>query len=203
MHRSYPVGRMKDRRQFLREGSSVLGSLVALNAVGVSALFNLSCSRRDAGADFINLSAEVAADLGAVAGQIIPSTDTPGAMEAGVIYFIDAAVSEGMPFAGMLPVLRGGVEELSASLRATDSSATRFVEADSETQIALLTQVEDTPFFGMVSTLTKIGFFADPKYGGNKDKVGWQLIGFDDRHAWQPPFGHYDAELIQEGGDES
>jgi hypothetical protein len=35
--------------------------------------------------------------------------------------------------------------------------------------------------------------FADPAYGGNSDKVGWKLIGFEDRFAWQPPFGEYDV----------
>ena len=25
---------------------------------------------------------------------------------------------------------------------------------------------------------TEEGFFADPIYGGNKDKVGWKMIGF-------------------------
>ncbi len=34
--------------------------------------------------------------------------------------------------------------------------------------------------------------FALPSYGGNRDKAGWHLIGFDDRHFWQPPFGYYD-----------
>ena len=31
-------------------------------------------------------------------------------------------------------------------------------------------------------------------YGGNRDKVGWKLIGFEDRFHWNAPFGHYDAE---------
>jgi gluconate 2-dehydrogenase gamma chain len=25
---------------------------------------------------------------------------------------------------------------------------------------------------------TREGFFADPSYGGNRDKVGWKLVGF-------------------------
>jgi hypothetical protein len=36
--------------------------------------------------------------------------------------------------------------------------------------------------------------FALPKYGGNRDHVGWQLIGFPDQHIFQPPFGYYDRE---------
>ena len=33
-------------------------------------------------------------------------------------------------------------------------------------------------FFGMLLGNTIEGFFADPVYGGNRDKVGWRLVGF-------------------------
>src|SRR5262249_2183198 len=35
----------------------------------------------------------------------------------------------------------------------------------------------DVPYFIGLSD-TKDGFFADPVYGGNKDMVGWKLVGF-------------------------
>jgi len=33
-------------------------------------------------------------------------------------------------------------------------------------------------FFGQLLAITMAGFFADPIYGGNRDKVAWKLIGF-------------------------
>ncbi len=33
-------------------------------------------------------------------------------------------------------------------------------------------------FFGLLLRNTMEGFFADPIYGGNRDKVGWKLLGF-------------------------
>jgi gluconate 2-dehydrogenase gamma chain len=33
-------------------------------------------------------------------------------------------------------------------------------------------------FFGQLLSITMAGFFADPIYGGNRDKVSWKLIGF-------------------------
>ena len=33
-------------------------------------------------------------------------------------------------------------------------------------------------FFDQLLTITMEGFFADPIYGGNKDKVAWKMIGF-------------------------
>jgi gluconate 2-dehydrogenase gamma chain len=33
-------------------------------------------------------------------------------------------------------------------------------------------------FFGLLLRNTMEGFFADPLYGGNRDKIGWRLVGF-------------------------
>jgi gluconate 2-dehydrogenase gamma chain len=41
--------------------------------------------------------------------------------------------------------------------------------------------------------------FSLPRYGGNKNKLGYELIGFDDQHAWAPPFGFYDADYTARG----
>jgi hypothetical protein len=44
----------------------------------------------------------------------------------------------------------------------------------------------------MIRFLTIAGTFANPSWGGNRDKIGWRLLGFEDRFVWQPPFGDYD-----------
>lgn len=36
----------------------------------------------------------------------------------------------------------------------------------------------DQAFFPLVVLHTRQGFYADPIYGGNRDRVGWQVIGF-------------------------
>ena len=41
-----------------------------------------------------------------------------------------------------------------------------------------LKEVPGTAFFNHLLTDTKDGFFADPAYGGNKDMIGWKLVGF-------------------------
>jgi gluconate 2-dehydrogenase gamma chain len=33
-------------------------------------------------------------------------------------------------------------------------------------------------FFAQLLSITMAGFFSDPIYGGNRDKVGWKLLGF-------------------------
>src|SRR5437899_11342495 len=41
-----------------------------------------------------------------------------------------------------------------------------------------LEQVRSQFFFNMLLANTVEGFFADPVYGGNRDKAGWKLVGF-------------------------
>jgi hypothetical protein len=37
------------------------------------------------------------------------------------------------------------------------------------------------------------------EYGGNKDGIGWKLLGMDPHtHAYVYPFGDYDAEYMKE-----
>jgi len=36
----------------------------------------------------------------------------------------------------------------------------------------------DLDFFSLLALHTRQGFYSDPSYGGNKNRVGWKLIGF-------------------------
>ena len=60
-------------------------------------------------------------------------------------------------------------------------------------------EIENTEFFSTLRYLTIAGMFSLPEYGGNRENIGYQLIGFDDRHFWQPPFGFYDADYAEKG----
>jgi gluconate 2-dehydrogenase gamma chain len=139
------------------------------------------------------LTPEEAETLSAVTAQIIPSDDTPGAREAQVVRFLDLSLAG---FAKEeLPLYRSGVVELNAKARRLDPSAASFAGLPDEKQAELLRSLESaaSPFFESVLAATLTGMFADPEYGGNRDKIGWRLIGFEDRFAWGPPFGDYDA----------
>jgi gluconate 2-dehydrogenase gamma chain len=37
---------------------------------------------------------------------------------------------------------------------------------------------EDLPFFSVLTLHTRQGFYGDPVYGGNRERCGWQVIGF-------------------------
>jgi gluconate 2-dehydrogenase gamma chain len=138
------------------------------------------------------LSAEQAAEVDAIASRIIPGDDSPGAREAGVIYFIDRALSTFSSesrddYQQGLPVFEAKTREMFPTLE-------RFSQATPEQQDAVLETLEGQPIFELIRAHTIMGFLADPRRGGNRDELGWKLIGFDGSPAFAPPFGHYDRD---------
>ncbi len=187
------------RRQFLSAGMTLTGAgLIDLNWAEVAAAAEHAdhMAQREgsipAPVGFTTLAAAEAVEVEAIASQIIPSGDLPGAREAGVVYFIDRAL--GTFFASELPTFRKGLESFQRDFAAHSSTTRPFSAVGTARQVAWLHEVEGTAFFNTVRRLTLVGLVALPKYGGNRDKLGWKLLGFEDRHFWQPPFGHYDAD---------
>jgi len=134
-----------------------------------------------------------AADVEAMASQIFPSDTTPGAREAHVIGFIDRAL---VTFArDRRPVYIQGMKDLQAKTKEMFPNAAKFSALTSPQQIQLLTAIEKTPFFLTVREHTLTGMFASPRHGGNFNKAGWKLIGFEDTLNFKAPFGYYDAPL--------
>ena len=138
------------------------------------------------------LDAAMAADLEALTAQIIPSDDGPGAREAGVIYFIDRAL--GTFEADKRDAYEAGIKEIHTARLKLFPNSHSVAALTVPQQIQLLRAVEKSAFFDLLRTHTILGFVGSPSYGGNRGKVGWKHIGFDDRMSFQPPFGYYDAE---------
>lgn len=137
------------------------------------------------------LTAAEAADIEAIAAQIVPSGRTPGAKQAGVIYFIDNAL--GSFFAAQLPAFRQGLADFQKKYAIAHGPAP-FAQGSDAMQIAWLHQIDRTPFFMAVRRLTVLGLIALPKYGGNRDYAGWAVLGVENNHSWAPPFGSYDID---------
>jgi gluconate 2-dehydrogenase gamma chain len=182
------------RRLFLKHSTGVAATTWAASVLpGLALISEAALAAKEEAAPFTILGAEEAAAFEAIAARIIPTTDTPGAREAGVIYFFDQ--SFGTFNAPLLPMLRGGLAELQAGI---DGGKT-FVEQGEAEQDALLEANQNTPFFGLIRMMTMAGFFGLSEYGGNKDGVGWKLLGMDPHtHTYTYPFGYYDAEYVKE-----
>lgn len=180
------------RRGVLKLAGTIWGGALLASQFPTIAIAAGNARERQA---FVHLKPAEAAGLKAIASRILPTTDTPGANEAGAIWFIDQVV--GAELSDALPLLQGGLAELDKE------GGQAFQSLSAATQDKLLRGIEDSEFFGLMRMLTIAGTFAMSEYGGNRDHIGWDLLDFDHRHAWSPPFGYYDAQALPASGNES
>ena len=184
----------KSRRSFLIGSASGVGAAwLAANYTGIVAAQKYVQASAASGQTrgFAFFTPEQAVEIEAMAAQIIPTDHTAGAREARVIHFIDRAL---VTFdSERQSDYSEGVMELAAQTARRFPGTDRFSALTDAQQIQLLTAIEDTPFFDLVRTHTITGFFASPLHGGNHDKVGWELVGYDDSLDHEPPFGYYDG----------
>src|SRR5258708_31073296 len=131
-----------------------------------------------------------------------------GAKEAGVTYFIDQQLfggwgamakmyrqgphAEGTPQQGyqspLTPqeVYRAAIAEIDAACGKQYGRAFEKLASGEQDQVLRALDegkfpLEAVParfFFNLLLENTIEGFFSDPIYGGNRDKVGWKLVGF-------------------------
>ena len=130
-------------------------------------------------------------EFDAISAQIVPTDDTPGAREAHVVRFVDrylATVGKEDQ-----PDLQNAFKLLGDAVAEKTPGSRSFAALSDADQIAFLTELEKShPDFYDFRDYTMLGMFSHPTHGGNFNKVGWKLIGFEDRPAWAPPFGYYD-----------
>jgi len=183
------------RRSFISaSGALAGGGWLALNAPMLLAAGHAAAKHKSTEKGWSNISAQQARTFAAVVDQIIPPDESPGASDAGVVYFIDNVLGGFMADAEGL--LKKGLEELDRQAAASSPARPDFASLSFDQQTELLQMIESTEFFNTMIFLTHCGMFAMPSWGGNRDLVGWSLVGFDNRHAWQPPFGYYDALAV-------
>jgi gluconate 2-dehydrogenase gamma chain len=132
----------------------------------------------------------------------------PGAKAAGVAYYIDQQLAsvwgshgrnyrggpwpEGTPEQGfqsrLTPreIYRAAIREANVHCLKLHGKAFEFLASQQQDDVlkALESGAIELPslssklFFGLLLRNTMEGYFADPIYGGNRDKAGWRLIGF-------------------------
>jgi gluconate 2-dehydrogenase gamma chain len=183
------------RRQFLQVSGGALGAgWLALHwpQVAAAADHAHAAATGEAPREFKLLTPAEARDIEAIAAQIVPSGATPGAREAGVVYFVDQ-IHAGL-YAAQADAFRAGLAAFQQGVAEAHAGAGPFADLPGPAQLAYLKRIEQTPFFDRMRFLTVLGLLALPSYGGNRDKSGWKMVGFVDRHVWEPPFGHYDAD---------
>jgi len=177
------------RRTFLRNSSRILGrSCVVLTTPMVLS----ACKEVTNGAsEFKIFSIDEGAEYAAIAARIVPSDESPGASEAGVVFFMDNVLSDGRE--PEYEILKAGLQNLK-SICTERFGVTNFYSLNLSQQDQLLREIEGGEFFETVRYLTIAGMLSLPEYQGNKNNVGFQMLGFENRHAWGAPYGFYDID---------
>jgi gluconate 2-dehydrogenase gamma chain len=134
---------------------------------------------------FETLTAAESAALDALASRILPSDDgSPGAHEARAVHFIDRGLTGAMAasreqYALGLAALDAHAMEVSGNAFHRLAAPTQDAIIDAMTRNAIPNfPMLNAGFFNTVRTHTIEGSFSDPYYGGNRDFVGWDLIGY-------------------------
>jgi gluconate 2-dehydrogenase gamma chain len=188
------AARMDEDPEFSRQLSrrEFVADVVALSAVWL--LAGAACSRESSwGGDatkLVHLSPGDAAQCDAISARILPSDDTPGAREAGVVYFIDQSLNGFSK--EQAPLFAEGLRTLGETVVRAHGSGSTFAGLTTQQQDSLLREIETTPFFIAVRFATLAGFLSLPKYGGHPGYIGWKLIGQETGMEQKPPFGWYD-----------
>jgi len=179
-----------DRRTFLQT------ALAATAAAGTG----VACSRNRTPWRFLAL--DEARALAAMVDQIVPPDQDPGASWAGVVSYIDRQLCG--PFEGLQMFYRRGLAGVDQSARLIYGKL--FADLDSNRQIELLHRFEDehvpsaswqqvssSEFFGYVVDHTMQGYYGDPRHGGNREGVSWQMLGL----PYPPIRGRQRNDLIK------
>lgn len=190
---------LHNRRVFL-QAAAAAGAAWAMadlaqveDALAWTAQQAASTSTRNDGQKFSALTPGEAEAIVAMTSRILPSVDgRPGAREAGVVYFIDRSLSTFN--ASQKALYADGVKDLNRRAARHSSGATSFAALAAPQQDELLREIENTSFFTAVRFDTVAGMFALPTWGGNRDYMGWHLLGMTHQARYEPPFGYYDAE---------
>jgi len=206
-----------NRRNFLlRAGAGLSAAWVSANwpALLSAATHAHEAAKAATPPKFEFFTPEEAAEIEAITARIIPTDDTPGAREAGVVYFIDRGLATFG--ADDQKMYREGLPELQSRVSEVFPSVAKFAAATPEQQDEILNSFEEhaetsqkaikpaqrtirprpgaQSFFETLRQHTIAGFLIDPDYGGNQDGVGWKVIGREREHIFQAPFGYYDKD---------
>ncbi|MXX62785.1 MAG: gluconate 2-dehydrogenase subunit 3 family protein [Holophagales bacterium] len=133
------------------------------------------------------------ATLNAIAERILPTTDTPGAGDAGIPAFVDRLLEGWLPDAARDHLL-AELDRFDARARESHPEVGGFVDLEDQAQDELLTEAQDEalarrdgrafsrnvnrlheqPFFDLVKWLTLFGYYTSE--AGMKSELGYRIV---------------------------
>ncbi len=124
--------------------------------------------------------------LAALADRIIPEDQFPGAARAGVVNYLDLQLMG--PYKRFRRAYRRGlrgVDQTSQAMFRNNLAALREVQQDEVLKAlekgkapgAIWEEDSAREFFDLLLSHTLQGFYGDPRHGGNRERISWQMLG--------------------------
>ena len=165
-----------NRRDFIKTASLAFGSVL---------LFP-SCLKQNNIYRFFTL--EEASCIIAFCEQIIPKDKSPGATDAGVIFYIDRQLSG--VFNYDQETYRNGIKKLQAYCSGKYGKTFESLIPDDQIKIMKIMESNQmaepewpngkpAEFFNLVLSHTMQGFYGSPIHGGNKDYMSFEMLRID------------------------
>ena len=140
--------------------------------------------------------------------RMFPADEDPGATEIGVTQYVDRALDG--EYEEQERWYRLGIDALDRNAEAEYGAP--FVECAPEEQDTLIGRLETgdlsdfhTPpqeeFFELLRQHLQEGLFADPAYGGNRDKKGWKVLGHPGVHLENSAEENLTDEPVTKNGE--
>jgi hypothetical protein len=185
-----------DRREAIRRLSALVGGTLSASTVSAVLAGCVSDSERNAYA-FQTLAPDQQRLTASIVEAIIPTTDTPGAAEAGVDVFIDKLLTDWMS-----PAEKGHFMEGLVSFGSgfQEAYGINFTEATTEQKLGFMSPMDleahaarmagqsSIPFFGRIKELTIVGYYTSEI--GASQELRYQII-----------FDKYDGNVDWHEGD--
>lgn len=157
---------MMDRRELLHRASMMLGGFITASAASGILAGCIAMPEPVAGAKSGFLTLEEMTTITAMADQILPKTDTPGALDVGVPAFIDRMLAgyytdkeRGIVRAGLVAVSTGAAEFRGKSFAAlTSEEQVTLMKAYDQEAYSPRAATADPHYFRLIKELTLLGF---------------------------------------------
>ncbi len=112
------------------------------------------------------LSADEQRILEALVDQIVPADDAPGALQAGVVFYIDKQLAG--PLKRYAETYRKSLPQFKDLLALSFEERTKYLKS------------VKSPFFSTLIEHTMQGFYGSPTHGGNLNDASWKMLGIED-----------------------
>jgi gluconate 2-dehydrogenase gamma chain len=135
----------------------------------------VSCARSKSPWRFF--SVEEARTVEAVCAHIIPQDQDPGAVQAGVVVFIDRQLTRF--YKPLQKTYRQGIAAIDHE--SVSFAGRAFADLPATSQLDVLRRIERNPgtkpFFDLLVAHAMQGFYGDPRHGGNRERASWKMLG--------------------------